>query len=172
MVRRRVESGVRYALPSNEGMFDGDSLPPRCIVLNAPAAEHSENGNSVSDVVGSMHAPDGDVRRTSVIDFANEHALPAYSSRGRHDLSANIFSAFLDSFEMEHWTIDEINDALTTSAAETGAFVKMWGESWRFMGNVMNRVMVRYIETMPEDDRERLLERLQSDRAELRQLSD
>ncbi len=153
-------------------MFDGDSLPPRRIVLNAPAAEHSENDNSVSDFVGLMSAPGGVFRRSSAIDIGNEHELPVYSSRGQHHLSANLFSAFLDSFEMEHWTIDDINDALTTSAAETDAFVKMWGDSWRFMGNVMNRVMDQYIATMPEDDRERLLERLQSDLAELRQPSE
>ena len=140
--------------------------------MNAPAAEQSETDNSMGDVAGSVSTPEGVVRHTSAVDRIHEHALPAYSSRSRHHLSANIFAAFLDSIEMEHWTIDEINDALTTSAADTDAFIEMWSDSWRFMGDVMNCVMDQYIETMPEDDRERLLERLQSDRAELRQLSD
>ena len=152
-------------------MSDGTNLSPRRIVLNAPATEQSKTDKSIWDVVGLMSTPSEVVRHTSAIDCKYEHALPVYSSRSHHHLSANIFAALLDSIETEYWTIDDINDALSTPVADKNDFVNLWGDSWRFMGSVMNCVMEQYIDSMSEDDRERLLERLQSGKTGLRQTS-
>ena len=153
-------------------MPDCNNLSPSCVALNVADIEQSETDNPMWDVVGFMSTLESVVRHASAIDCRYEHTLPVYSSSSHDLVSTNIFDAFLESIEMDHWTIDEINDALSTSAADADAFVKVWGDSWRFMGNVMNCVMDQYIGTMTEDDRERLLGRLQSDRAELCQSSD
>ncbi len=151
--------------------LNGNSSSPRRIVLNAPAVEQSKTENPVRDVVGLMTAPERVVGRASAIDCRYEHALPVYSSRSDHHLSGSIFDALLDSIEMEYWTVDDINDALSPPVADKNDFVNLWAGSWRFMGNVMNCVMEQYIKAMSEDDRERLMERLQSGQAELRQTS-
>ena len=139
--------------------------------MNVPAAERSKTDKSVWDVVGLMSTPPEVVRHTSAINCKYEHELPVYSSRSHHHLSANIFGALLDSIEMEYWTVDDINDALSTPVADKNDFANLWGDSWRFMGSMMNCVMEQYTESMSEDDRERLLERLQSGQRELRRTS-